>query len=99
MMLLLILLRLLIHQRRLIIGESAFRSGRTHPHEQLSAGQVVVVIGENVRQLLERLHAVSAAKGTTTLNTAHQLMLVYTSTLSILSTRLPDILQTWTNDV
>lgn len=68
-MLLLILIRLLIHQRRLIIGEHSFRSGRTHPHEQLSAGQVVVVVGENVRQLLERLHAVPAAKGTTTLNT------------------------------
>lgn len=32
---------------------------RTHPHEKLSAGQVVVMIGENVRQLLECLHAVS----------------------------------------
>lgn len=38
----------------------------THPHEQLSAGQVVVVIRENVRQLLERLYAVSAGKHTVT---------------------------------
>lgn len=32
----------------------------SYPHEQLSAGQVVVVIGENIRQFLKRLHAVSA---------------------------------------
>lgn len=31
----------------------------THPHEQLSARQVIVVIGENVWELLEHLHAVS----------------------------------------
>lgn len=41
----------------------------THPHEQLSAGQVVVVIRENVRQLLKRLHAVSAGKHTATQHT------------------------------
>ena len=40
------------------------REQLTDPHEQLSAGQVVVVIREDVRQLLERLHAVSAGKHT-----------------------------------
>lgn len=35
--------------------------GHTHPHQELPAGQVVVVVGEDVRQLLEGLHAVPAA--------------------------------------
>lgn len=34
--------------------------GHTHPHQELPAGQVVVVVGEDVRQLLEGLHAVPA---------------------------------------
>lgn len=34
--------------------------GHTHPHQELPAGQVVVVVGEDVRQLLKGLHAVSA---------------------------------------
>lgn len=43
---------------------------RTHPHQELSAGQVVVVIGENVRQLLKRLHAVSRWSTDSCLTTA-----------------------------
>lgn len=31
----------------------------THPHEQLSARQVIVVVGEDVWELLKHLHAVS----------------------------------------
>lgn len=34
--------------------------GHAHPHQELPAGQVVVVVGEDVRQLLEGLRAVPA---------------------------------------